>query len=251
MKTFGIALLVSLSFAGNLYASETGAAPEANHCIGSGPQSPRDIDNTVGENSVKFSKAPDTDEMNMCNIHYHRNAEHKAAAYSLFVEDEHGSHSGWACKEPAADRKEIGELGFAAGDTVEVHWVYTTCNINAEGAVPMGTGLNACLTTTCANPQLKVVAQIFVAEEGGEVTSMAAPMAHEDQTVVYNGSTTGPTYNNDHCSAMQVTWDVKETCDTLNLETLVNWSEENHEHAHGVRDLVTDAKLLSKIKNKD
>ena len=34
--------------------------------------------------------------------HFHRNAEHKAAAYSTLVED--GDHTGYACKAPAPGR---------------------------------------------------------------------------------------------------------------------------------------------------
>ena len=71
--------------------------------------------------------------MNLCNIHFHRNAEHKSAASSTYVED--GSNSGWACQEPAVGRlahKHVeynGCEGIAAGDTIEVHWVYTTCDM--------------------------------------------------------------------------------------------------------------------------
>ena len=47
-------------------------------CVGYGPQTPRDIDSTVGTNPSVFSLAPDSSEMNLCNIHFHNNAEHKA-----------------------------------------------------------------------------------------------------------------------------------------------------------------------------
>jgi len=44
---------------------------------GFGPQSPRDIDAIAGNNPRSFSAAPASAEMNLCNIHFHKNAEHK------------------------------------------------------------------------------------------------------------------------------------------------------------------------------
>ncbi|MDX8382892.1 MAG: delta-class carbonic anhydrase, partial [Ghiorsea sp.] len=44
---------------------------------GFGPQSPRDIDAVAGNNKRTFSQAPASTEMNLCNIHFHKNAEHK------------------------------------------------------------------------------------------------------------------------------------------------------------------------------
>lgn len=49
---------------------------------GIGPQSPRDIDNTLGVNRVVFSPAPSSENMNLCNIHLHKNAEHKGGEFT-------------------------------------------------------------------------------------------------------------------------------------------------------------------------
>lgn len=126
-KTFCLFLALSVVLAGNAFASEKKhhVPKEENQCIGAGPQAPRDIDKLTGSNLATFSEAPAFDDMNMCNIHFHWNAEHKAAAYSTYVEA--GSHSGWACQEPATGRitKEHVEYngceGIAEGDTIEVH----------------------------------------------------------------------------------------------------------------------------------
>jgi len=249
-------LLISLALTGNIYAGEkTHAVPEdMNQCIGAGPQSPRDIDSMAGNNSVIFEAAPSIAEMNLCNIHFHRNAEHKSAEYSTYVKD--GDNSGWACQEPAEGRlsqkhAKYNECeGIAEGDTIEVHWVHTTCDINTEGVQPLGGGLNACLTTMCPNPQLKVVAQVFVLQKNGELKFAESPISHKDPTVLYNGSTTGTSWNNNHCSPLQVTWDVKKTCDTLDIDNFSKWCSDNKykdNHAHGVRELVVSEKLLSKI----
>ena len=256
MKSAAIFLLISAVFVLNVYAGHPTEAPqEENMCIGAGPQAPRDIDNIAGINKVVFNMAPAIEDMNMCNIHFHRNAEHKAAAYSTFVED--GSNSGWACKEPAQGRLEKehveynGCSGIAEGDTIEVHWVYTTCDIDSEGVTPMGGGLSACMTTTCSNPQLRVIAQVFVLQKDSELKFSESPLSHNDPRVVYTGSTTGTTYSNNHCSPFQVTWDVKTTCDALDIDNFSAWcsnNKYNDNHAHGVRELVTAEGLLSNIK---
>ncbi|KPK25086.1 MAG: hypothetical protein AMJ61_12945, partial [Desulfobacterales bacterium SG8_35_2] len=121
-----------------MYASDNKheSSQEKNECVAAGPQAPRDIENSAGSNGITFGLAPPVEEMNLCNIHFHRNAEHKSAAFSTYVED--GSNSGWACQEPAAGRlahKHVeynGCEGIAAGDTIEVHWVYTTCDTVTE-----------------------------------------------------------------------------------------------------------------------
>ena len=232
-----IALIVALGLMSNVYAS----------CIGAGPQAPRDIDSLDGINQTYFEVAPDIEDMYHCNTHYHWNAEHKATDYSTFV-DRGDDHSGWACNAPLYPQDEDRGDIVLPGDTVEVHWVYTTCNIT-EYNEQFGNrdGLANCVTDTCANPQLRVEAQVFVVEENGAVTSLESPVDHNDPTATYIGSTTGPSYSNAHCSPYQVTWNVKSTCGSLDSETLEDWSDLNHEHAHGVRQLVKDTSLLSLI----
>jgi len=255
-STIGLALVAGIALAGNVYANESKheAPKEANKCIGAGPQAPRDIDSAAGTNPIVFTMAPELADMSLCNIHFHRNAEHKAAAYSTYVKD--GEHSGWACQEPAAGRLENehaeyeGCMGVQPGDTIEVHWVYTTCDITSPGVTPMGGGLSACMTTICANPELRVEAQVFTLAKDGALKFADAPTNAKDGSVMYIGSTTGPTYNNEHCSQFQVTWDVNPTCQTLDIDDFSKWCSDNiyHEsHAHGVRELVTPENLLSKI----
>ena len=54
-------------------------------CEGFGPQTPRDIDSLAGENKRLFSIAPNSTEMNLCNIHFHTHAEHKAKDFSIYA----------------------------------------------------------------------------------------------------------------------------------------------------------------------
>ena len=89
---------------------------------------------------------------------------------------------------------------------------------------------------------------IFI--KNGKLKFSESPMSHTGPSVLYTGSTTGTSYNNHHCSPLQVTWDVKKTCDTLDIDDFSNWCSNNKykdNHAHGVRELVTSEALLSKI----
>jgi hypothetical protein len=106
------------------------------------------------------------------------------------------------------------------------------------------------MTTTCANPELRVVAQVFVLQENGALKFSKSLADNNSPAVVYTGSTTGTTYSNTHCSPLQVTLDVKKTCETLDVDNFSKWcshNEYNDHHTHGVRALVTSEALLSKI----
>ena len=52
---------------------------------GFGPQSPRDLATLTGENNRSFNAAPAFTEMNLCNIHFHENAEHKGGQFTSFA----------------------------------------------------------------------------------------------------------------------------------------------------------------------
>lgn len=258
MKSLLALLCSAIMFTGVAYASGAKKADHKdNQCVAAGPQSPRDIAVTKGTNSVQFNSAPEYKDMNLCNVHFHRNAEHKAPEYSTYVTD--GDNSGWACKEPSAARLAKGSHveykhceGVQPGDTVEVHWVYTTCDTETKGAKPLGGGLSACMTETCANPQLRVEAQVFVLEKNGKLKfNDLEPVTAGGDIVRYTGSTTGTSYSNDHCSPYQVNWNVRSSCETLDIDDFAKWcgdNKYNDHHAHGVRALVTAPELLSPIK---
>lgn len=44
---------------------------------GFGPHSPRDIDSSAGSNKRAFNSSPAYEAINLCNIHFHKNTEHK------------------------------------------------------------------------------------------------------------------------------------------------------------------------------
>ena len=234
-------------------------------CQGFGPQTPRDISNTDGSNPRAFSPAPPASVLNLCNIHFHTNAEHKGPGFSIFAGK--GKHGGYQCNDSAklsaAELKAPANAvckGVKPGDTIEVHWVHTSCGIEP------GKGLGSCLSKSCANPQLRVEAQTFLVVNdpnaadfgdfayGGNVVNGL----HQAKTlptgsgapVVFAGSTTGPKYTQSTCSPLQVTWSVRPSYMKIDINSLNKWCSGNvfeEDHAHGVRQLVTAPELLAEI----
>jgi len=239
-------------------------------CTDFGPQTPRDISSTAGLNSVMFEMAPAATELNLCNIHTHTNAEHKGPGFSVFVNN--SDNGGYACNDAAnLTSTELfdpyGDLGaykgVKPGDTIEVHWVHTSCDITP------GEGLGSCLSDTCTDPLLRVEAQVFLVvndpENALDFTKMAyggnmvdgkhQPMMIPSDTgtpVVFRGSTTGPSYDQSTCSPLNVTWSVRPECARVDIGSLHRWAEQgnafNETKSHGVRQLVTAPELLSPIK---
>lgn len=234
-------------------------------CTDFGPQTPRDIDSKAGTNPVTFPVAPAADKLNLCNIHFHNGAEHKAKAFSL-VNKIDGKESGFQC----AMSQELSEAerapyagnackGVAPGDTIEVHWVHSSCDVSP------GKGLGSCLTDDCQDPSLRVETQVFTvvndpnALDFAEFTTLVkrdglnqakAIPSDTGTPVQFLGSTTGPKYNDSVCSPMKVTWSVRPQCAKVNIASLSKWCEGNvfkEDHAHGVRKLVTPEALLSPI----
>jgi len=274
-------LVVVLGLAsGCAFASEHGhdehghgaAAPEA-ACTGFGPQTPRDIDSAKGTNTRAFALAADYKQMNLCNIHMHENAEHKAKDYSIFAGEGHeGYGSGYKCNiSKSLSKTELAPLAKPAcksehgdlqpGDTIEVHWVHSSADVKP------GKTLGACLSEKNKNPDLRVEAQVFVLVNdknalnfndlgyGGNMVNgfhqARSIPSNTGKPVLFAGSTTGPSYSDSTCSPLQVTWSVRPMCAKLDINSIAKWCESNEfeeDHAHGVRKLVTEPALLSEIK---
>lgn len=234
---------------------------------GFGPQSPRDIDSNEGRNNILFSAAPAYEEMNLCNIHFHKNAEHKGGEFTEYAGngDGHGYQSGYkySGKLSAAELKPASACpsahgSLSSGDTIEVHYVHSTAQIKP------GPTLGSCLSDAIKNPQLRVETQVYVlvndrnALDFGKLTKHGMkngrPQALHipDNTgtpVQYAGSTTGPGYN-EKGSPFQVTWSVRPKVAKVDIATVDAWCKGNvfnEDHAHGVRNLVINPDLLSKF----
>jgi len=236
---------------------------------GFGPQSPRDIDSSIGLNPVVFSEAPAHRMMNLCNIHFHKNAEHSGGEFTTYAGngDGQGQRTGYiysgtlTAQERAPVRQAIcpsDHGSLESGDTIELHYVHTTSQIQP------GPTLGACLSPSIGNPQLRVETQVFVlvndhnANDFAELTAVSQQNSYYRATgiptdtgepVLYAGSTTGPGYN-EQGSPFQVTWSVRPEVAKVDIKTVGTWCEGNEfdeNHAHGVRNLVTNPDLLSPI----
>lgn len=237
---------------------------------GYGPQSPRDLANKKGSNKRIFSSAPAYQQMNLCNIHFHKNAEHKGGEFTVFAGhgDGHGYQTGYkySGKLSASESKPLdAEVchsehgGLQAGDTVELHYVHSSAQV-----MP-GPTLGSCLSETDSNPQLRVEAQVFVlvndkkAADFNELTKVGQINGYQQainipkttgKAIQYAGSTTGPAYN-EKGSPLQVSWSVRPQVMKVSAESVGQWCKSNifkEDHAHGVRNLVTNEKLLSTLR---
>ncbi|MGL4828022.1 MAG: delta-class carbonic anhydrase [Vibrio sp.] len=227
---------------------------------GFGPQSPRDIDNLDGHNDRSFGIAPNFEQMNLCNIHFHKNAEHKGGEFTQFAGNGDGKgyntgyqYSGQLTKEELQPFK---HKELQSGDTIEVHYVYSSANVKP------GATLGACLSESIQNPQLRVEAQVYVLINDDEALDFAALTDYGQRNgyyqalnipndtgtpIQYAGSTTGPSYN-EQGSPLQVTWNVRPNVAKVSIASVAKWLEGNdfkENHAHGVRNLVINPELLS------
>lgn len=237
---------------------------------GFGPQSPRDIDQDYGTNLRVFGYAPNRSQMNLCNIHFHKNAEHKGGEFTTYAGngDGKGKNTGYVYNGElsASQLKSAGNNVCAAkgdalksGDTIEVHWVYSAAQVSP------GPTLGACLSDATMNPGLRVEGQVFVLANDKNALDFnqlaevkmtngyaQAPNIPSDTgvPVEYLGSTTGPSYN-EKASPLQVSWSVRPKVATVDINSVAKWCEGNvfnEDHAHGVRNLVVNPALLSSIK---
>ncbi|MEL7468971.1 MAG: delta-class carbonic anhydrase [Pseudomonadota bacterium] len=235
---------------------------------GFGPQAPRDIDKLDGMNPRAFEAAPAYTAMNLCNIHFHEGAEHKGGDFTKFAGNGDGEgygtgylYSGTLTEAelaPTSYEVGTGKHGkLEPGDTIEVHFVHTTAQV-----VP-GPTLGSCLSEAIKNPQLRVEAQVYVlvnddyAADFGEHARVAKVNGFYQAAgipsdtgapIQYAGSTTGPGYN-ENGSPFQVSWSVRPGVAKLSIKSVAAWLEGNvfdEDHAHGVRNLVTNLDLLSK-----
>lgn len=237
---------------------------------GFGPQSPRDIDLVAGSNSRVFNVAPKSTEMNLCNIHFHKNSEHKGGEFTQYAGngDGRGHQSGYkySGKLTSSELKPEGHdicpskhEGLSTGNTIEVHYVHSTAQVKP------GPTLGSCLNDAIKNPQLRVETQVYVlvndkdaldftsltkhGKNNGLYQAMKIP-SNTGTPIQYAGSTTGPSYN-EKGSPFQVTWNVRPNVAKVNIKSVGKWCQGNifnEDHAHGVRNLVINPDLLSAIR---
>ena len=242
---------------------------KAAESAGFGPQSSRHIGDARGENPIQFATAPSFTEMNLCNIHFHKNAEHAGGEFTQYAGDGDGQgfesgyvYSGQLTADESAPLQTPACPGahdaLQSGDTIEVHYVFSSAPVTP------GPTLGACLSEVNMNPQLRVKAQVFVlvnddqALDFSNLTEMDAQSGYQQgvnipantgKPIEYVGSTTGlATMKPDH--PLQVSWSVRPDVAKLDIASVAQWCKGNvfnEDHAHGVRNLVVNTKLLSPI----
>ncbi len=252
-------------------AEQRAALAAATDGAGFGPQAPRDINAVEGKNDRAFGVAPTTSEMNLCNIHFHENAEHRGGQFTTYAGNGDGEGYGTGFKYDgkltdaelapvgtSIGKSEHGDL--VPGDTIEIHFVHSSAQVSP------GPSLGACISPAINNPQLRVDAVVAVLVNDPEAADFVKMAAIEQidglfqavnlpqdlgTPVMYRGSTTGPGYNTKG-SPFHVTWSVRPQVVKLNINSLAAWLGNNvfeEDHAHGVRNLVRNPFLLSRIKN--
>lgn len=229
-------------------------------CVDAGPQAPRDVTQRMGSNAMSFAMAPPAEKMKLCDIHFHRFAEHKASGYLELAGK--GDNRGYVCNghapKSSGGRATGGKGcgGIENGDTIEVHWVFTTCDVKP------GPTLGSCFSPTCQDPQLRVEARVFYLTNDksagnfakfADYSSRGVSLPAAKNAVEYLGSTTGSVYNDGTCSPFKVTWNVSSVCSPLQIGSMNNWCGKDKNafkeyKAHGVRQLVKGGELLSPIK---
>ncbi len=251
----------------DVIAEQRAALAAATQGKGFGPQAPRDLANTGGANTRVFGTAPPFAEMNLCDIHFHENAEHKGGEFTTYAGNGNGEGAGTgyiydgdltdAELTPTDEPIVTGEAGdLEPGDTIEVHYVYTTAEVEP------GPTLGSCFNDATVNPQLRVEAQVLVlvndenALNFNELSQIedinGRPQAVNIPTdtgtpLTYEGSTTGPAYNEEG-SPYKVTWSVRPEVAKVDINSVGVWLGDNvfeEDHAHGVRNLIINPDLLA------
>ncbi|PYF83477.1 hypothetical protein DFP75_102573 [Marinomonas alcarazii] len=276
MGGVGLALVSGLAFAANQGAvSDEEILRQRQALQGNtagldvGPQSPRDIDRIFGRNLHTFAPAPASNKMNLCNIHFHKNAEHKGGEFTQYAGngDGKGFQTGYVYSGNLSQRElEPVKAGAICkgkhselfpGDTIEVHYVYSSAEVQP------GPTLAACVVKGEAMPQLRVEAQVYVVVNDDKALNFNTLASHDvrdglyqatgiptdtGDPVTYAGSTTGPDYN-EKASPFEVTWNVRPRVTKVDIHSVGVWCDSENiykeDHAHGVRNLITNPDLLS------
>lgn len=235
-----------------------------------GPQSGRDIESAIGTNPVTFDIAPPASQLNLCNIHFHEGTEHRGGQFTTYNGngDGEGHGTGYAF-DGDLTAEELSPYGIPVGrededeiepgDTIEVHFVYSSDNITP------GPTLGSCLDENPDIPDLRVETQVYVVVNDRNAADFANIAVAEQNSsglwqapnmptglgepVQFLGSTTGPGFN-EVGSPFQVTWNVAPEVLRVDIASIDEWFAGNifdEDHAHASRNLVINPELLSPI----
>lgn len=198
-------------------------------CDRSEPQAPRDV--TRGSPGLKSPRGvmPMTScaEMDLVNFHFHLGAEHRSEGQYDVEQGEWdgtGLRPGYFCNSDFGLDESANEPynfqfcdNVQVGNTYEVHWVHST-----GGDAFKTDGLNGAFSRK-NNPIVAVESQAIkiVNHESYSDFSLDG-MLDSGDVALYLGSTTGPSYSNEICSAFQVNWLVDRDCKAVSASAFDN-----------------------------
>lgn len=228
-------------------------------CKDAEPQSPRDLTMSGGnypagmmDPKAATLTAAQAAMLRQANVHYHLGAEHKSTAYSdgtdsAAYDAAHGGRRlasqprpGFMCSQSGLSANQLVPHQFlyckgdvAVGKTYEFHYVRSSSGYDPED---LGGDLDAQINDglggaangrALLNPMVAVQAMVVqIVKTGGmsglNVTDLIMQWAEPDsmtEKVMYAGSTTGPSHNNDDvCSPYAVSWHVDKRCHKMNAD---------------------------------
>jgi len=242
-------------------------------CANAEPQSPRDL--STGAEGDKIPKAIVLTEsqamsLPLVNVHFHLGAEHKSDNYADDSEStawdasstKSGPRPGWKCggslsSYQLAPYSFVHCKGVEVGKTYEVHYVHSTAGVHraelGDNADMMADGLGGAANGRgLLNPMVVVQGQVFRIVNGAPTVSDMlhgwTVVDHSD-SVMYSGSTTGPSHDNTVCSPYVISWHVDRVChdvapasfDNMCKQMKDNYNLDQDLKPHGSRILVSRA----------
>lgn len=222
-------------------------------CDTAEPQAPRDL--TTGAAGLKDPKAATLNKaqaefLPQVNVHFHYGAEHKSDNYKDDTESKayDASHSDKATRRLAADPRpgfmcpttdltedQLKPYTFQhckgkveVGKSYELHYVhssagYTAAELEGSNIDGIADGLGGAANGRgLLNPMIVVEGQVFQIVNGAATVD---DMLHgwkvvdHSNSVMYPGSTTGPSHDNEVCSPYAITWHVDKVCHQVSPES--------------------------------
>jgi len=256
-------------------------------CEDAEPQSPRDL--TASATGLLTPKAATLNDaqakfLPLTNVHFHLGAEHKSEEYSddadsVTYDADHSDHGhrrlaesprpGFMCSTAGLTAEELAPYNFASckgmvevGKSYEVHYVHSSAGYSPndfegveEDLISDGLG-GAANGRGMLNPMIVVEGQVFQIVHGGEEVS---DMLHgwtvvgHSNSVMYPGSTTGQSHDNEVCSPYAITWHVDKACHKVSPESFDKLCKQMKDkynleadlYPHGSRKLV-DSRFVVK-----
>jgi len=253
-------------------------------CANAEVQAPRDLsDGAVGDKTPKAAtlNIEQTEFLPLSNVHFHYGAEHKSDHYSDgsladTYDEAHSSERRLGARRLAGDVRpgfmcsndglsedvDLAPYEFEhckgqvyVGKSYEVHYVHSSAGYTDEQKTDLGVdgiddGLGGAANGRgLLNPMITVEAQVFHIVQGADSFE---DMLHgwtvvgHNNSVMYPGSTTGPSHTNEICSPYSITWHVDKDChqvspesfDKLCEQMMTAYGLEGDTYPHGSRILV-------------